>query len=128
MLKANEKYEATIIDAGLIDDKNGNAQPFMKFQIGTDTLTWFGNTSNDKGMQISAKALKAAGFIGTDFGDLKLPFAVVFNPKPVSITTEEYKGKVRIKWVNGKEAEKKVAQGKVASNKSLFTQKEDIPF
>lgn len=104
------KYKAELLDAGLSPDKNGDPQPYMKFNVvhgdEAQVMTWFGNRKSEKSEELAIKALVAAGFVGNDWEDLKagvnpLTFAVPQNLM-VELENHTYQGKteLRIKWVN----------------------------
>lgn len=95
---------AESVDLGL--SKNGTEQISIQFvlldpadQTPTDaTITWIGNFANAKGMDITAKALKACGW-GGDMNDLS---GIDGKVVELDVQWDEYNGdrRLRVKWVN----------------------------
>jgi len=124
MFKAEGKYSATVIEAGLGADKDGVAQPFMKFKAtnGSETAEfyWTGSLKSEKSTELAIKALLTAGFGGDDIDDLKRGL-MIFMPKDIVIELEEQTdkdgngtGKLKVKWVNAARKEFTGAAPKLA--------------
>lgn len=99
MFKPNEKYKVKVQSAGLADSEKG-PQPYVVFEglNGEGTITYYGNMGSDKAQEFTVKNLITAGFTGSDLSDLENP--MMFKSVDLSIETEEYKGKTRIKYIN----------------------------
>lgn len=108
MFKHNEKYAATLVDAGLTESKSGNPTVFLTLEVtddagGKQRLIWNGHLT-EKAQEQTIKTLIGAGFSGDDVADLNKGL-IMFAPKPLTVVMEEhtYEGKttMRIKYVNG---------------------------
>ena len=120
MLKPG-KYMAKAVNAGIGMSKKNEPQPWIKFAVGGEEITWYGNISNEKGQEITAKALINAGFEGRDIADLNNQFMVVFTPKEVELQIGEYKGKPKVEWVNAP-YQKETFKGALPSLSGVFAQ------
>ena len=105
MFKAGESYQAKITDAGLMETKDGQAQPFMKFKCMSEDeqqeFTWFGSFKSQKATDIAIKALITAGFIGSDVDDLKGGLLMFKEAAIFCELEEDDRQRLKVKWVNG---------------------------
>lgn len=98
------KYPAKIVAAKLTETKSGEPQTYMQFEAndnGTTQLFDYYGGFGEKSAPHTIKAMVTAGFAGTDVEDLKQQGILAFMPAEISIELEDYKGKLRVKWVNG---------------------------
>lgn len=102
------KYLARAIpeSVDLGSSKNGTEQISVQFVLldatdhgPTDSIiTWIGNFANAKGMEITAKALKACGWRG-DLNDMT---GIDEKVVELDVQWDEYQGqrRLRVKWIN----------------------------
>lgn len=131
MLVIKKKLDAVITDCGVTETKDGNAQPYVKFDVtdlegGKHQQTWFANLRTEKSTEFAVKNLVQMGFKGDDFADLSKG-TIMFDAS-VKLTVElehpEKDGvqdtkKFKIKFINQKGMTK--FEGTVPSQKALFT-------
>lgn len=97
------KYEAKIVGAGVLPDKNNQPQPFMKFETSEGPITWYGSLKSQTSQEIAVKAAVAAGFTGNDWDDFAQGLVHFKETKfVITVAEETYNGKTRlkVKWVN----------------------------
>jgi len=107
----NGVYPGKVVDAGLAKASNGNEQVALLCELGGDgpekglKLTYFGSFS-EKSFDITVKALRTAGWSGTDLAEVDRWKEVVPSPPDVDfvIEQEEYEGKqqTRVRWINSR--------------------------
>jgi hypothetical protein len=130
MFTEKKKYPATITSCG-VGDKDGVAQPFVKFELTNEAgakapYTWYMSTVSEKSISFAATALVKIGFMGNDFKDLEKG-VTIFAPQKLNVELEFGKkadgtlsDKLRVKWVNADRAPEKYT-GTMPSQVGLFT-------
>lgn len=105
----NGTYVGKVVDAGLAKAGNGNEQVALLCQLGGTgpekglSLTYYGSFGENS-IDITIKALRTAGWNGTDLAEVDRWKEVVPNPPDVNfvIEQEEYEGetRTRVRWIN----------------------------
>lgn len=105
----NGTYRGKVTDAGLAKAGNGNEQVALLCELGGDgpekglKLTYYGSFS-ERAIDITIKALRAAGWKGVDLTEIDRWSEVVPEPPEVEfvIEPEEYEGvtRAKVKWIN----------------------------
>lgn len=119
MFKGGNKYKVKVSSFGLGDGKKG-PQPFIIFEglNGEGTITYYGNLASDKAQEFTVKNFIISGFQGNDWNDLSNPMA--FDSRELVIETEEYEGKVKVKYINRANVGPKKFEGQAPKMAAVF--------
>lgn len=91
------QFPAFIRDHGLSTSSTGNPQLWVKFETEHGTINgWFAMT--DRAIQYTVEKVRNMGFDGHNFADLnKEPAILAGKEVTITVSNEEYKGKIRAK-------------------------------
>lgn len=117
---AKYQYENVkeITGVGLHQNDKGEVKPYVRMMIdfasGPKEMTWFGNLKGStpektaKAVEGTIKTLVEAGFAGDDFEDLTRAdvLDVFWNKKELTVSLEDYQGKLQVRYINEKKAKK----------------------
>jgi len=95
------RFEATVLDHGLSESKTGTPSVWIKFETEHGHITYFGYLT-DKAAEYAVRALRAAGFEGTDMAEVDDGQCMIGNKCIVVVEHEDYENETRakVRWVN----------------------------
>ena len=137
MFKTGQPYKAKVIDAGITETSSHTPQVFLEFLVNNgegaeSNFYWSGSLLTGKPVEITIKSLIAAGFTGSDISELQNDVKP-FTGESVTVTLEEYKNKLRVKYIG--EPKRSKYAGPIPTLANAFAQarkdlgiKEEIKF